>query len=71
MVESQMPNVQQLVDRYTGIATRSGLNPEDIVTNPLQPLIIPRLTSDNDPMFEKLKKGNLFITPDGKMMRKR
>lgn len=71
MVESQMPNVQQLVDRYTGIATRSGLNPEDIVTNPLQSLMIPRLTSDNDPMFEKLKKGDLFITPDGKMMRKR
>ncbi len=71
MVESQMPNVQQLVDRYTGIATRSGLNPEDIVTNPLQSLMIPRLTGDNDPMFEKLNKGDLFITPDGKMMRKR
>jgi len=71
MVESQMPNVQQLVDRYTGIANRYGLNPEDIVTNPLQPLMIPRLTGDNDPMFEKLKKGDLFITPDGKIMRKR
>jgi hypothetical protein len=71
LVESQMPNVQQLVDRYTGIATRSGLNPEDIVTNPLQSLMIPRLTSDNDPVFEKLKKGDLFIAPDGKMMRKR
>jgi hypothetical protein len=71
MVESQMPNLQQIVDRYTGIANRYGLNPEDIVNNPLQSLMIPRLTGDNDPMFEKLKKGDLFITPDGKMMRKR
>ena len=71
MVESQMPNLQQIIDRYTGIANRSGLNPEDIVNNPLQSLMIPRLTSDNDPVFEKLKKGDLFIAPNGKMMRKR
>lgn len=71
MVESQMPNLQQIIDRYTGIANRSGLNPEDIVNNPLQSLMIPRLTSDNDPVFEKLNKGDLFIAPNGKMMRKR
>lgn len=71
MVESQMPNLQQIVDRYTDIANRSGLNPKDIVNNPLQSLMIPRLTSDNDPVFEKLKKGDLFISPNGKMMRKR
>jgi len=29
------------------------------------------LQGENDPAFEKLKRGDLFITPDGKIMRKK
>ncbi|MGA1296251.1 MAG: hypothetical protein ACO3X1_13145, partial [Burkholderiaceae bacterium] len=71
LVESQAPNVQQAIDRYTAIAGRSGLNPEDIVSDPFASVRIPRLQGDNDPMFEKLKSGDLFIAPNGKIMRKR
>ena len=71
LVESQIPNVQQTIDRYTAIAGRSGLNPEDIVSDPFASVRIPRLQNDNDPMFEKLKSGDLFIAPNGKIMRKR
>jgi hypothetical protein len=71
LVESQIPNVQQTIDRYTAIAGRSGLNPEDIVSDPFASVRIPRLQGDNDPMFEKLKSGDLFIAPNGKIMRKR
>jgi hypothetical protein len=71
LVESQMPNSQQLIDRYTGIASRSDLNPEDVVSDPFASVRIPRLQGDNDPMFKKLKSGDLFIAPNGKIMRKR
>ena len=71
LVESQMPNAQQLIDRYTGIASRSDLNPEDVVSDPFASVRIPRLQGDNDPMFKKLKSGDLFIAPDGRIMRKR
>jgi hypothetical protein len=71
LVESQMPNAQQLIDRYTGIASRSDLNPEDVVSDPFASVRIPRLQGDNDPMFKKLKSGDLFIAPTGKIMRKR
>jgi len=71
LVESQMPNAQQLIDRYTGIASRSDLNPEDVVSDPFASVRIPRLQDDNDPMFKKLKSGDLFIAPNGKIMRKR
>lgn len=71
LVESQAPNVQQTIDRYTAIAKRAGLNPEDIVSDPFASVRIPRLQNDNDPIFEKLKSGDLFIAPNGKIMRKR
>lgn len=71
MVESQMPNVQQVIDRYTGIASRSGLNPEDIVSNPLQALKIPRLQGNNDSQYKLLKSGDLYFSPDGVMRRKK
>jgi hypothetical protein len=71
LVESQMPNAQQLIDRYTAIAGRSNLNPEDVVADPFAGIRIPRLQGENDPAFEKLKRGDLFITPDGKIMRKK
>ena len=71
LVESQMPNSQQLIDRYTAIASRSELNPEDVVSDPFASVRIPRLQGDNDPMFKKLKSGDLFIAPNGKIMRKR
>lgn len=71
MVESQMPNVQQVIDRYTGIASRAGLNPEDIVSNPLQALKIPRLQGNNDSQYELLKSGDLYFSPDGVMRRKK
>jgi len=71
LVESQAPNVQQTIDRYTAIAGRAGLNPEDIVSDPFASVRIPRLQNDNDPIFEKLKSGDLFIAPNGKIMRKR
>jgi hypothetical protein len=71
MVESQMPNVQQVIDRYTGIASRAGLNPEDIVSNPLQTLKIPRLQSNNDSQYNSLKSGDLYFSPDGVMRRKK
>ena len=71
LVESQIPNVQQTIDRYTAIAGRSNLNPEDIVSDPFASVRIPRLQGDNDPMFEKLKSGDLFIAPNGRIMRKR
>jgi hypothetical protein len=71
LVESQMPNVQQLIDRYTGIATRSGLNPQDIVSNPLEALKIPRLKGSNDPEYGSLKSGDLYFSPDGVMRRKK
>ena len=71
LVESQMPNSQQLIDRYTAIASRSDLNPEDVVSDPFASVRIPRLQGDNDPMFKKLKSGDLFIAPNGKIMRKR
>ena len=71
LVESQMPNSQQLIDRYTAIASRSELNPEDVVSDPFASVRIPRLQDDNDPMFKNLKSGDLFIAPNGKIMRKR
>jgi hypothetical protein len=71
LVESQIPNVQQTIDRYTSIAGRAGLNPEDIVSDPFASVRIPRLQGDNDPMFAKLKSGDLFIAPNGRIMRKR
>jgi hypothetical protein len=71
MVESQVPNVQQVIDRYTGIANRSGLNPEDIVSNPLQALKIPRLQGNNDSQYKLLKSGDLYFSPDGVMRRKK
>jgi len=71
MVESQMPNVQQLIDRYTGIASRSGLNPEDIISDPLKSLKIPRLSGNNDPVYASIKSGDLYISPDGVMRRKK
>jgi hypothetical protein len=71
LVESQIPNVQQTIDRYAAIALSSGLKPEDIVSDPFASVRIPRLQGDNDPMFEKLKSGDLFIAPNGKIMRKR
>jgi hypothetical protein len=71
MVESQIPNVQQVIDRYTGIASRSGLNPEDIVSNPLQALKIPRLQGNNDSQYKLLKSGDLYFSPDGVMRRKK
>jgi hypothetical protein len=71
LVESQIPNVQQTIDRYTSIASRAGLNPEDIVSDPFASVRIPRLQGDNDPMFAKLKSGDLFIAPNGRIMRKR
>ena len=71
LVESQMPNVQQTIDRYTAIAGRSKLNPEDVVSDPFASTRIPRLQGDNDPMFKKLNSGDLFIAPNGRIMRKR
>jgi len=71
LVESQIPNVQQTIDQYTSIAGRAGLNPEDIVSDPFASVRIPRLQGDNDPMFAKLKSGDLFIAPNGRIMRKR
>jgi hypothetical protein len=71
LVESQIPNAQQTIDRYTSIAGRAGLNPEDIVSDPFASVRIPRLQGDNDPMFAKLKSGDLFIAPNGRIMRKR
>jgi len=71
LVESQMPNAQQLIDRYTAIAGRSGLNPEDVVADPFASVRVPRLQGDNDPMFKKLNSGDLFIAPNGRIMRKK
>jgi hypothetical protein len=71
LVESQIPNVQQIVDRYSEIAGRSGLDPRNIVSDPFEKIRIPRLKDDNDPVFNSLKSGDLFIAPNGKMMRKR
>jgi hypothetical protein len=34
LVQSQIPNYEALANRYSGIATRSGLLPEDVVFNP-------------------------------------
>jgi hypothetical protein len=71
LVESQEPNVQQTINRYTEIAGRSGLNPQDIVADPFAGIRIPRLQGENDPAFERLKSGDLFIAPNGKIMRKK
>jgi hypothetical protein len=41
MVESQMPGIKSLMDRYSGIARRSGLSPEDVVYDPFGSIAAP------------------------------
>jgi len=71
LVESQMPNAQAIVGRYTDIAKRSGILPENVVEDPFKSAKVPRLTGNNDPVYATLKSGDLFISPDGVMRRKK
>jgi hypothetical protein len=71
LVESQMPNAQALSDRYSAIAKRSSLNPEDVVYDPFASSRVPRIQGENDPNYGKLKSGDLFFGPDGVMRRKK
>lgn len=71
LVESQMPNAQAIVGRYTDIAKRSGILPENVVEDPFKSARVPRLTGNNDPVYATLKSGDLFISPDGVMRRKK
>jgi hypothetical protein len=71
LVESQMPNAQAMSDRYSAIAKRSSLNPEDVVYDPFASSHVPKLQGENDPNYGKLKSGDLFFGPDGVMRRKK
>jgi hypothetical protein len=71
LVESQMPNAQSISSRYSDIAKRSGLLPENVVDDPFKSARVPRLTGNNDPVYATLKSGDLFISPDGVMRRKK
>lgn len=71
LLESQMPNAQQIIDRYSEIAVRSGLNPQDVVDNPFKNLKIPRLSNTNDESYKSLRSGDLYFSPDGVMRRKK
>jgi hypothetical protein len=71
LVESQIPNAQEIIDRYSGIASRSGLNAQDVVSDPFKNVRIIRLKSNNDPEYSALKSGDLYFSPDGVMRRKK
>jgi hypothetical protein len=71
LVESQIPNAQEIIDRYSGIASRAGLNSQDVISDPFKNVRIIRLKSGSDPAYSALKSGDLYFSPDGVMRRKK
>ena len=70
VIKSQVPMIDSLKNQYTEIARGSKIDPRRVIVDPLSGALLPRITGDNDPNFERIPVGGLFEAPDGSIQRK-
>jgi hypothetical protein len=70
VIKSQVPMIDSLKNQYTEIARGSKIDPRRVIVDPLSGALLPKITGDNDPNFERIPVGGLFEAPDGSIQRK-